>query len=91
MDRAPRLFSLCRYAYIGRAVGVTTDVLDEHEDHFTGNYVVLQAGMNWVGDLSCTPPGKTVIGNNSYFTHTGTATECNVSSSDWLDSSRWPV
>lgn len=76
------LMSLCRYAYVGEALGVTT-TLDGHEDHFTGNYVVLQQGASSVGRLSCSPAGKTVMGNNSYFTDTGNVTECNTHSSDW--------
>merc|ERR1711975_10480 len=68
------------YAYIGYAMGVC-GALDNHEDVFTGNKVVM-TGTN-VGKPQCTSPGKTVTGQNSYFTSTGEVSECGSSLADW--------
>ena len=55
--------------------------MDGHEDVFSGNYVVL-TGTD-VGSPQCKSPGKTVMGNNSYFTPTGDINECGKSLRDW--------
>merc|ERR1712054_364577 len=52
------------YAYVGRALGVC-GMIDGHADVFTGNQVVLTGSD--VGSPQCTSPGKTVMGNNSYY------------------------
>ena len=64
------------YAYVGEALGVC-GALDNHEDVFTGNTVVLTG--HTVGGPQCHAPGKTVMFNNSYFTPTGQVSECGSS------------
>jgi len=68
------------YAYVGQALGVC-GALDNHEDVFTGNKVVL-TGSN-VGGPQCNSPGKTVMGQNAYFTPSGAVSECGTDLADW--------
>jgi hypothetical protein len=57
-------------------------MLDGHEDNFSGNQVVL-TGTD-VGRPNCEAPGKTVMGNNSYYTSTGKVTECKMTLQEWM-------
>jgi len=68
------------YAYVGRALGVC-GMLDGHEDVFTGNKVVLTSSS--VGGPQCKAPGKTTMGQNSYYTPDGNVQECGSSLKDW--------
>jgi hypothetical protein len=60
------------YAYAGHALGVT-NTLEGHEDYFYNNKAVLTGSS--VGGPQCKAPA-TVMYNNSYFTPTGSISEC---------------
>ena len=75
------------YAYVGRALGVC-GALENHEDVFSGNMVVLTS--NSVGGPQCTAPGKTVMGNNSYFTPSGDVSECGSDLKAWQSKGNEP-
>lgn len=62
------------YAYVGRALGVTT-TLAGHEDLFAGNRVVLTNSD--VGGPICDAPA-TKMADNAYFTPDGKLAECGV-------------
>lgn len=70
------------YGYVGQSIGFyDAPMLDGHEDHFTGNKVVM-TGTN-VGSFTCTGTGTTVLGNNTYYTSSGAVKECGVDLADW--------
>ena len=70
------------YGYVGQAIGLyDAPMLAGHEDHFTGNRVVLTG--NNVGSETCNGTGTTVMGNNNYYTSDGTIKECGVALNDW--------
>ena len=57
-------------------------MLDGHEDNFSGNKVVVTGTT--VGSPNCEAPGKTVMGNNSYYTSTGEISECGGTLEQWM-------
>jgi len=69
------------YAYAGQAVGASINMLAGHEDIFTGNKAVL-TGVS-VGGQNCNGPAKTQMGNNEYYTSTGSIQECSTDLSKW--------
>jgi len=70
------------YAYVGQSIGFyDAPMLDGHEDHFEHNTVVL-TGTN-VGSFTCSGTGKTVMSHNSYYTSSGSITECGQPLQDW--------
>ena len=75
------------YAYVGQALGVC-GALDNHEDFFTGNTVILTG--NSVGGPQCHTPGKTVMGNNSYYTSSGDVKECGTDLAGWQKAGNEP-
>merc|ERR1719272_2718176 len=68
------------YAYVGSARGVC-GALDNHEDVFSGNKVVMTGSD--IGGPQCSSPGKTTMFSNNYYTPDGTAKECGSSLPDW--------
>jgi len=70
------------YAYVGQGIGFyDAPMLDGHEDTFASNHVVL-TGSN-VGSFTCKGTGKTIMANNTYYTSTGSVTECGAKLADW--------
>jgi len=70
------------YAYVGQGIGFyDAPMLDGHEDTFANNHVVM-TGSN-VGSFTCKGTGKTIMANNTYYTSTGSVTECGAKLVDW--------
>jgi len=73
------------YAYTGSPIDDQTSQIKGHEDHFTGNTLVI-SGTD-AGRFPCNGTSPTnvplVIGNNSYYTHTGHVSECGMDLAAW--------
>jgi len=68
------------YAYIALGLSVNSQS-DGHENMFYLNKVVMTGES--VGSFACTPPGKTVVFGNAYFTPSGNVSECKMPLRQW--------
>lgn len=73
---------ITQYAAHNGYGGSLADQLDGHEDQLLRNTVVLTHDGDYALPI-CSGQGKTILGNNTVYTPTGTVTECGQTLTQW--------